>query len=158
MTQVYYKYEKFNYLVSFDEDEYNRDSYANSFGANQYFSIIEGRGYIRIGAEYKDNNAKGDDWDYYSSKYNLTVYSPTPVEKMSVELGGELEYSRFDNDNSFFDDRRKDTTASEWIELMYKLNDNWSAGLNYKHINNNSNIDFYEYKRNITSLFLSCEF
>ncbi|MDD5455153.1 MAG: tetratricopeptide repeat protein [Candidatus Ratteibacteria bacterium] len=158
ITQVYFQYEKFNYLIDFDEDEYDRSADANALGVNQYFSIVDGKGYIKIGAEYKNNDAEGDDWDYYGSKIRLTVYSPTPVDKMSVEIGGEQSYSNFDNEDSFFEKTRKDTYLSGWIELMYKLNDNWGVGLNYKHINNNSNIDFYEYQRNITSLFLSCSF
>ncbi len=158
ITQVYFQYEKFNYLVSFEEDEYDRDADANALGANQYFSIVDGKGYVKIGAEYKNNDAKGDDWDYSGSKFSLTVYSPTPLSKMNVEIGGEQSYSNFIHEDSFFEQTRKDICSSAWIELMYKLNDNWSIGLNYKHINNNSNIDFYEYKRNITSLFLSCSF
>jgi tetratricopeptide (TPR) repeat protein len=158
ITQVYFQYESLNYLISVDEDEYDRSGFSNSIGLNQYLSIIDGKGYIKIGAEYKDNDAQGDDWDYSGSKFRLTVYSPTPIEKMNVEIGGEQSYSNFDNEDSIFGDARKDTSLSGWIELIYKLNDNWSAGLNYKHINNLSNIDFYEYKRNITSLFLSCNF
>ena len=158
MTQIYYQYEKLNYLISFDEDEYDRSGYANTIGLSQYFSIIDGKGYIKVGAEYKANDAEGDDWDYSNSKVRLTIYSPTPIEKMNVEIGGEQSYSNFDNEDSFYEKTREDITSSGWLELMYKLDDNWSMGLNYKHINNNSNIDFYEYKRNITSLFLSCKF
>ncbi len=158
ITQVYFQYENMNYLISVDEDEYDRSGSANSIGLSQYFSIVDGKGYIKIGAEYKDNNAEGDDWDYSGSKVRLTVYSPTPIQKMNVEIGGEQSYSNFDNEDSFYGDTRKDTSLSGWLEFIYNLNDNWSVALNYKHVNNNSNIDFYEYNRNITSLFLSCSF
>ena len=158
ITQIYFQYEKLNYFVSVDEDEYDRSGSSNSIGLNQYFSIADGKGYIKIGAEYKNNNAEGNDWDYSNSKFRLSVYSPTPIQKMNVEIGGEQSNSNFDNEDSFYGKTRKDTTSSEWIELMYKLDDNWSVGLNYKHIDNNSNIDFSEYKRNITSLFLGCSF
>jgi len=158
ITQLYFQYERFNYLVSVEEDEYDRSANANAFGANQFFSIVDGKGYVKIGAEYKDSDAEGDDWDYSGSKFSLTLYSPTPIDKMSVEIGGEQSYSNFDNEDSFFGDTRKDTTSTGWVELMYKLSDNWDVGLNYRHIDNRSNIDFYEYRRNITSLFLSCNF
>ncbi len=158
ITQIYYQYEKNNYLISFDEDEYDKSGYANSIGLSQFFSIIDGKGYIRASAEYKGSNADGDDWDYTESKVRLTLYSPTPIQKMNVEIGGEQSHSNFVHEDSIFGDTRKDTSLSGWIELIYKLNDNWGVALNYKHINNNSNIDFYEYRRNITSLFLSCNF
>ena len=158
VTQVYFQYEKLNYLISVEQDEYDRSGYANSIGLNQFFSIMEDKGYVKIGGEYKDNEAKGDDWDYSSSKVSLSVYSPTPFPKMNMEVGGEYTISNFDNEDSFFDKTRKDTIASGWLEFIYKLDDNWKAALNYKHINNRSNIDFYENRRNITSLFLSYSF
>lgn len=158
ITQVYLQYEKLNYLISFDEDEYDRDADACALGANQYFSIMDDKGYVRIGAEYKDSNAEGDDWDCSASRINLSVYLPTSLPEVNVEVGAEQSYSNFDNEDSFFGETRKDINTSGWIEFIYKLNDNWSMGLNYKHINNNSNIDFYEYRRNITSLFAAYNF
>ncbi|MCK4905215.1 tetratricopeptide repeat protein [bacterium] len=158
MTQVYLQYEKLNYLISVDEDESNRSGSANAVGLSQYFSIIDGKGYIKLSGEYKNNDAQGDDWDYSESKVRLSVYAPTPIDKMNIEIGGEQSNSNFLHEDSSFEQTRKDTTLSGWIEFIYKLNDNWSVALNYKHTNNSSNIDFYEYKRNITSLFLSCKF
>lgn len=158
ITQVYFQYEKMNYLIPAEQDEYDRSGHSNSIGFNQYFSIIEDKGYVKIGGEYKDNNAEGDDWDYSSSKVSLSVYSPTPFPKMNVEVGGEYAVSNFDNEDSFFDETRKDRITSGWLEFIYKLDDNWKVALNYKHINNRSNVDFYENRRNITSLFLSYSF
>jgi len=125
---------------------------------NQFFSIIEDKGYVKIGAEYKGNDAEGDDWDCSRSKISLSIYSPTPIPKMNMEIGGEQSNSNFYNEDSSFDKTRKDTNTSGWLEFIYKLDENWSVALNYKYINNRSNIDFYEYRRNITSLFLSCNF
>jgi tetratricopeptide (TPR) repeat protein len=158
ITQVYFQYENMNYLVSVDEDEYDRSGYANSVGLNQYFSIIEDKGYIKLGGEYKKNEADGDDWDYSSSKFVLSVYSPLPFPKMNMEVGGEYIESNFDNEDSYFEETRRDRIMNGWIEFIYKLNDNWNVALSYKHTKNNSNIDFYEHRRNITSLFASYSF
>lgn len=158
ITQIYFKYESMNYLVSVEEDEYDRSGSANSVGVNQYFSIIEDKGFFRVGGEYKNNEADGDDWDYSGSKFVASLYIPLPISKMHMEIGGEYELNNFDNEDSFFEETREDKIVRAWLEFIYKLNNNWDVALNYRHINNRSNIDFYEYRRNITSLFASYSF
>ena len=56
---------------------------------------MQERGYIRIGGVYKDNEAKGSDWDYISCKGILELYFPVPIPNTTLTIGGEYENSNF---------------------------------------------------------------
>ncbi len=157
-TQSYSQYEKFNYFDSPGDADQNRTGYANTLGLNQFFSIMNDKGYIKVGGAYKGNNADGSDWDYYSWKAVLGLSVPLPISNTTLQAGGEYATDNFLNEDSIFNEKRKDTNLDAWLKLIYKINENWDASLSYKHITNNSNIDFYEYRRNVTSLFVNYNF
>lgn len=158
VTQAYDQYEKTNYSDSPEDKDQNRTGYANTLGLNQYFYIMQDKGYIKVSAAYKDNRTEGSDWDYSSWKAALGLSVPLPLANTTLKVGSEYEDSNFFNEDSSFDEKRKDENFSNWLEVVYKINEEWNLSLSYKHINNDSNIDFYNYTKNITSLFVNYSF
>ena len=157
-TQPYVQYENTHYFDSPDQDEQNRTGHTNTIGCNQYFSIMEDEGYVKIGGAYKNDNTKGDDWDSWGYKAAAALNIPIELQDTDLELGCQYENTNFVNEDSSFDKKRKDNNLNSYLKITHKIDEYWDISLSYSHTANNSNIDFYEYNRNITSLFANFTF
>ena len=155
-TQIYNQYEWENYLSSADREEHERDGQNNLFGINQYFPIMKDEGYVRVGGAYKENKAEGSDWDYSSRSGSLFLYVPLPIKRTSFEMGVNYEDRDFGHTDSYFDRKREDEKTSASLGLSHNIiGKSWQIALTYTHMENESNIDFYTYSRNIYSLSTS---
>jgi len=75
-------------------------------------------------------------------------------------LYGNLQWraSKYDERPPLAADDREDTQVIAACGLHYRLNERWSADLNYRFTRNNSNFDLYTYDRNVFTVSTSCAF
>ena len=117
------------------------------------FPIIQGKGYFKVKAVYEDNNADGSDWDYSGAQGSLSLFAPLfSLRETSIRLTGEYTRRNFDNVDSSFGEIREDEEVSGTAEIIYRAGKKWDVTLSYKYTHNDSNLDFYNYRRNISSL------
>jgi Flp pilus assembly protein TadD len=149
LTQLSYRGQKkdfFHQPFLYPADD--RDAFNHRAGLTQYLFFWKRTGYIHGGYFYDRDNADGSNWDYKGHFASAGFYTPLLY---GVGLRGKGEYYRqnFDNMNTTFLKKRKDT---EWTFHVALDRDLWkylNVSAYYVHQNHHSNIDAFKYDRNI---------
>ncbi len=133
-----------------DED---RDSMNYSLGI-AYTRFFAGRKGL-LGAVYRFNeeDTDGVNWDNRSNSLQINTVIPI-IENFSASASAEILHQHYKNVNTNFLKRRRDITYTFSVVLGYTLNDRLKLELRYSHIRDDSNIAVYDYRRNITGLWL----
>ncbi len=156
-VQVYFLGERTNFFPSFSTPQENRDSVAGCWGAN--LRLPAGKdGQLNMSAAYKVNKAEGDNWDYRSPQLSLEFNSPFFSQNSSLILMAGVERLFFDHTNTLFGAKRNDTRVTLGTSLRIRLNRKWSLLASYTHVRNESSLEAYQYRRNISSLSIAGEF
>jgi len=156
-VQVYFLGERTNFFPSFSTPQENRDSIAGCWGAN--LRLPAGKdGQLNMIAAYKVNKADGDNWDYRSPQLSLEFNNPFFSKNSSLNLVAAVERLFFDHTNTIFGAKRNDTRVTLGASLRFRLNRRWSLLASYTHMRNESSLEAYQYRRNISSLSVAGEF
>ena len=140
----------------------DRDGWAVRAGLYQFFLFNNQRSSFRVGYHYEASRNDGTDWEYDSHEIGLALQTPLGWD---VTLLLEGVYTRFDylHVNSFDAGNDATLTAAD----TQKRNDDRLVGVvaltrpfgrfvtltaSYTHTSNLSNIDFFDYRRNIWTL------
>jgi tetratricopeptide (TPR) repeat protein len=146
---------KFAYTYSdkeFFEGE-DRDGYAHEGYLDLYYALKKN---LRIfgGAGYELNDARHDDEDYgeYKTKLGCTLKAPW---RFDITLTGKYKARRYANEDSLLGDTREDDQYSGTLSASRPVYFEWlKAVLEYHYTKNFSNIDDFEYDRNLVTLSL----
>jgi opacity protein-like surface antigen len=93
--------------------------------------------------------------DLYGGAVDVTV-SPSPF--WALNAGIAYLRSNYDGDIPLIDATRRDDNYVASLGAMYLFARNWSARLEYQYQRNNSNLELYEYTRNLVMVKLRYEF
>ena len=153
-TYLSYRWTDENYLISFLDPA--RDGMLHSVTARQYFLIDEFRQYIALGYQYYEENpslTRGNDFQHASHQFEVGGRTPLLFD-ISIEasyLFRMADYS-FDNSRSAFTEERDDDLHGAFVTLRRQLTSFLEVNISYAGYFNNSNIQDFEYDRNIVSL------
>jgi hypothetical protein len=79
--------------------------------------------------------------------------------QLSFRLTGKYEDKTYDNTDSVFDVKREDDRYEGSVLISHRFYyDFLNIQAEYKYIRNDSNIDLYEYTKNVTALFLTFKY
>lgn len=107
---------------------------------------------------YEDNNASHPDEDYGRVKVKARLYFTGPWQ-LSFKLTGKYEDKTYDNTDSVFAKKREDNRYEGSVLISHRFYyDFLNIQAEYKYISNYSNIDLYEYTKNVTALFLTFKY
>jgi hypothetical protein len=113
---------------------------------------------LRLGYAYDTDSTREDFWDYEGHKGSAGMQVILPAG-FSIDLSGEYYWKDYeDNDPSVSDETREDETGTVAISITKTLSDIFSITIGQLYMNNQSNIDAYDYERAITSLFINARF
>jgi len=149
-----------------------RDGWNVRVGYDQFWLFNNKRSYARLGYHYDTQRSDGSDWDYNGHEVSLGVQTPLGAG-LTLDVNGT--YYRFDyqNINSFSCCYQPDTRGLGDLDLAndtQKRTDNrFTAGValsrdfgpyvtlsaGYVHTSNQSNIPFFDYRRNLVTLAVS---
>lgn len=129
----------------------DRDNNSYGVGANIYKFFRGQEGYWNIGFDTESARAKGDNWDNDSYRVAGRVNYPF-TEKLSGFASGSFTLSDFDNRHTTFNVNRQDKTYTASIGAKYELFDGIDVTVRNTSQRSVSNIDLYDYKRNIVNV------
>ena len=157
-TAVYYSYGKSHFM---DDEMFlgnsDRTGSHNLIGITQYLPL-GGAGEARVGYAHDRDSTRKDFWAYRGNK-GFADLAIRPIEGLVADLYGEYYDKNYIGINSSISgNARHDRVYTYSLTLTKKLSDRFSVVLGQLFVRNKSNIDVFDYKRAITSVFLTARF
>jgi Tfp pilus assembly protein PilF len=157
LTQIQYRLQEKDFHYDDFHHTANRDGINNLVGITQYLYLFDDRGFLRVGYFYDNDSTNGSNWDYDGYKVLAGLRFPFLYETI---IDTELQYyqQEYDNNDFFFNHSRRDEEYTYNFSIYRNVYKSLDASFRYTRIDNGSNVDFYDYDRNIYSLTLSVRF
>jgi len=129
-----------------------RSGHQNSVGVKQNFHLKRLTGGIYYFSDF--NRAEEGYWAFNGQRLGaeLVCRVKTPLY---LNLSGEYNVRRYRDDFPGFQERRLDRMQQYSLRLTYFLSDGISASITESYIVNSSNIGLFDYRRNMTGIFLT---
>jgi hypothetical protein len=133
-----------------------RDGFNHRAGITQYF-FCKQRAQIRAYYFFDTDLADGDDFDYRG--HEVGIFGAVTLPWM-MRARGEVNYyaRRYLHCHSIFGEKRKDDRWTLTLDIARGLTRFLELSLAYTRVLNNSNIDVFEYTRNVVTLQLRATF
>lgn len=158
LTQVAYRAQKKDFFNQpFVGRADDRDALNHRGGLTQYLFFSEGTRYIHGGYFYDRDDADGSNWDYDGHFFNLGFCTPLMYE-VRLRLQGGYYLQNFDNTHTTFLKKRRDKELTGHVSLDRDLGKYLNLSAYYVHQDHSSNIDAFEYDRNIYFVSLTGRF
>jgi len=143
------------HLSSFDE---NRDAHEyRGHLAHYYFYTKNKKGFVNAKVSSNLNDAKGNNWEYVENK--VTLNSVVPLhEKIKLSVTGSFNLKNFLEKHTVFDKHRTDTTYQVSSLFAVEILNGAEVQFQYTYVNNGSDIELYDYTRNIYSAGVKYKF
>lgn len=148
----------YSYYRNKNFQNHEKDGHTNDIFLDLYYNIFGKKGYLFGGIGYEDNAASHPDHYYGQIKSKLGIFLKLPFE-LDLKLTGKIYNKDYDNTDSYHLAKREDTKYNGSISLSRNLVYDWlNISAEYNHTKNDSNINDYKYKRNITTLSLTARY
>src|SRR4030043_896842 len=138
------------------EGNSDRTGSNNLIGISQYIPI--GNSVIfKVGYSYDMDSTREDYWDYSGNKGIAGLQFNLP-SNIYLALTGEYYNKDYEGINPIEGKEREDKVSTASISGTKMLSDSYGITIGELYTRNKSNIEAYDYKRSITSLFFSARF
>lgn len=156
LTRFEYRYQMkdFQEVGSLPGNE-DRTGYNNALGLTHYWFFSGRKGNLHGGYTFDRDRTVEDDWDYHGHAFRVGVKIPPRLVGGWVDpsLDAEVGFRQYDNPNSLSSDspakERKDAIQTYTLTLSRSFNRWLSGNLQYLINVNSSNIDAYDYRRQV---------
>jgi tetratricopeptide (TPR) repeat protein len=175
-TQAFFRYQNKDFKA-FRDDQFgvavNQTRDANNFmlGAMQYWKLFSDRGYVRAGYIFDtDQTGGGDitpqfgvptkaDWAYTGHRLTTGV-AYQPLAATTLQLAFDYYRQNYSNPNSFSPDlvERKDNVYQLTGTVVRDIRSWLWLAFQYSYTRDQSNVDAFNYTRNIVSLTVGGSF
>lgn len=156
-TVLFYTYTKMGFMnAGLFQDNSDRTGSNNLFGVIQNFPLggpVSGK----AGYTYDRDSTRKDFWDYKGHKGHLAVTVPLPREA-SLDLYGEYYNKKYDGVGPFSPLIRKDEILTLSLNITKRLSEKLSVSAGQIYVGNSSNIEVFDYKRSISSVYVTARF
>jgi hypothetical protein len=162
---VLYRFDQNNgirFAYDFTDDDYSTDKgrtgQGHNFKLDYITTLFNRKADLTIGTIYGTQNARDPDYEFNLLRAHVEFSYPLPLESKLVVKG--IWYRKdYDNIDSLHNIKREDDKYSIGLELSRPLFYKWlEVQLEYNYTKNDSNIDYYSYKKNVTGLSLVTQF
>lgn len=156
-TLVSYSYSNFHFSNSdLFPDNYDRTGFNHSGNVTQYVPVADFLD-VRLGFSVDKDETRKDYWAYTGVKgFGGLAFKILPT--LSADVYGEYYNKKYDGISPISGGRRNDNIQTYSLTVTQKLSDIFSIAAGEIYIHNNSNIEVFDYKRSITSAFLTARF
>ncbi len=151
MGQVTLRYSNKNFLFTPSTSDEDRDSNGLSSAAGWYAFFAKRKGFLNLRYGFDQEWTKGTNWEYFGNRLNATVLIPFK-DRVNLTVTGGVFFQDFVNTHTVFNVEREDKVYTVSTLLAYKFYKESEFQLQYTHVQNDSNVDIYEYDRNIYSV------
>lgn len=147
--------------------EEDRDATNYMVGFTHFFRFAEDRHYIKVGYQYDAEDAQGRNWSY--SGHRILAGGQYTLPWGDVRLRYDLDFHQRQHKNRHSllpvppvgqpdTIRRRDRELLHLVSIAKDFPYNLTVSLEYLFDNNNSNLDAFEFDRNVLSLSLTWQF
>ena len=152
-TDITYKYSDLRYRdTELFTDNSIRSGYQCAYGLTQNFNINKVRGDVHY---FRDcARAKEDYWSYDGDRAGASLMINI-VPKLYLTIFGEYNKNRYMDDFPGEQEKRTDEMQHYTLTITYQLSDRFTAYLSDDYSENDSNLNDFEYSRNVVSIFLT---
>ena len=149
-------------VFRYDDNTYFEDSgrsgHSNGLYAEAYYSAFNGRGLLFGGLGFEDRTATRKDEYFDQWRMRLGVLLKLPWE-LETEITGQYQAKNYDDPDSFYLVKREDDRYTASVSLSRKIYCDWLGIIGeYKYIKNESNINDYEYTRNLFTISVTASY
>ena len=136
-----------------------RDAVDNAVGLRQDVALGEIDRLLSFGYQFDSENSSGSDFEYNGNQFDVGVTAPLfGIARGQAAYQFRLDDYQFPNSRTNFTKRRHDNEHQFSAGLEHDLTSNLVLTFYYIGVIHNSNIDDFEYDRNIVSLGLRVQF
>lgn len=132
----------------------DRDAFNHRAGLTQYLFFSEKTQHIHGGYFFDQDNAEGSNWDYEGHLVSAGVFTPL-VYGVRLRLKSEYYWQNFDNTHTTFLKKRKDREWTQHVSLDRDFGKYLNLSAYYIYQGHKSNLDVFEYDRNIVFLSIT---
>ncbi len=154
-----------NIAESEDPDVRGRDGYLVRVGLRQTLQFNQKKSSVNLGYQYEGSRNDGTDWEYDSHNLTLGLYTPL-WRAIALYLDGAYHYRDYLHVNSYDQDilgvltaadqrERRDDRFVGSVALVRGIGSSLTLSLSYVYTRNRSNLDFFDYRRNVISMQLT---
>jgi len=147
---------RYNDKAYFDDED--RDGHGHEAFLDLYYNIFDKKCRLSGGIGYEDNDAAHPDYDYgeFKSRLGLSVDGPW---RLAFSVTGKYAQKQYDSEDSYYDVERDDDkyTASASIARPIYF-DGLRLMLEHRYTKNDSNIEDYDYERNVSTLAITLRY
>jgi hypothetical protein len=156
-TTISYAYSKFHFSDSaLFEDNSDRTGFNHRVSITQFLPLTDFLD-VSIGYAYDKDNTRKDFWAYTGNKGFMGLKCKL-FRSLSADIYGEYYDRDYDGISPFSGGGRHDKIQTYSLTLTQRLSDTFSLVLGQAYINNQSNTNVFDYKRAITSAFITARF
>ena len=155
-------------LKEFDEDgvpdDEVRDATNYMVGLTHFFRFAEDRHYIKVGYQYDFDDAEGDNWVYSGFRFLVGGQYTLPWGDIRLRYNLDFHLRDYENKHSLLPVTAPNTTRRDDKELLHlvsiakDLSEDFTVSLDFLFDDNISNLDVFDYDRNVVSLSLTWRF
>ena len=160
-------------IASGQKDVRDRDGWNTLVGFDQYLAFNQKQSLARLSYYFGASRNEGSDWEYNSHQVGLGLQFPL-VWGFELNLDGLYRRRNYLNENSYSAEplgiltsadqtKRRDNRYVGSVRLQRSLGSplifsDTFISADFTHIRNDSNIDFFDYDRNIVALTLTVRY
>ncbi|OGW38264.1 MAG: hypothetical protein A2Y97_04570 [Nitrospirae bacterium RBG_13_39_12] len=152
-TTIQYNYQSKDFKNSpLFENNSERDGSNNLLRITQYIPVSRTAA-LSLSYSYDNDSTDEDYWAYSGHTGNIDLRLDLG-KKWSIDLSGEYYQKNYDAEYPGTGEKREDKTATFSSTLTKTFSSNFDVTVGWQYVKNRSNIDIFEYERNITTCFL----
>jgi len=156
-TTINYGYSNFHFSNSeLFEDNSDRTGFNHRAVVTQFMPLTNFLD-ISVGYAFDKDNTRQDFWAYTGNKGFMDLKCKL-LRSLSADIYGEYYNRDYKGISPLSGSRRNDNIQTYSLTLTQRLSDAFTLVLGQAYIHNQSNIDVFDYKRSITSAFITARF
>lgn len=148
LGQVFAKYSYKNFLWTPSTPDEDRDGNGAGGGLGWYTFFSKRKGFVNLRYALDQQWTEGNNWEYLGHQVNALAQVPCG-DKLKFNFYGGAFFQGFSNTHTVFGVERADDVYTGSTSVAYEFFKDWEFQLQYTHIATNSNIEIYEYDRNV---------
>lgn len=128
-----------------------RDGNIWSVSSGYLHPLKGGEGLVYFNYEFSTDDTEGKNWENIGNRFTLGLTYPM-MRRLSLSLVGDLLLQDYRHTHSFYGMERSDRIYSGSAGLRYEIIKGLKLNLQYTHTRADSNIDVYQYRRNVVQM------
>jgi tetratricopeptide (TPR) repeat protein len=147
------------YTEGSDPDE-DRDGVDYGAGVSYLYPIAGDAGFVNLRYELNREDTDGVNWGYLGNKLSAGALYPLSSlrEGLKIASGIEMYFQNYIEEHTAFNEKRTDGTYTFYLMPVYTVMKDVDLRMNYVYMRGSSNIELYDYDKNIISAGVEARF